>query len=229
MRILWFWIKLLPDLPWIYFSAKKALRLPYEERYAKLRKVASLIVKKLNVQIEVIGKENIPLQEGFMFAANHQGSADAFIFVDSCAITTTAVSKIEGKQIPFLSMWYDVMEVIFFKRESLKDGVRMANSLASYLLQGRNVLIFPEGTRSRSQIMNDFKPGSFKGAYKAKAPIIPLALINAYIPLDSKAKKKPVKVVYGQPLHYEEYGQWSTMQLASEVKERIQSMIDQYQ
>ena len=229
MRIFWFWIKILPNLPWIYFSAKKALKLPYDQRYAKLRKVANLIVRKLNVRIEVIDQSNIPLQEGFMFASNHQGSADAFIFVDSCLITTTAVSKIEGKKIPFLSMWYDVMEVIFFKRESLKDGVRMANSLASYLMEGRNVLIFPEGTRSRSQTMNEFKPGSFKGAFKTKAPIIPLALINAYIPLDSKEHKKVIKVVYGQPIHYEEYGQWSTMQLAIEVKDRIQAMIDQYQ
>ncbi|MEA5026370.1 MAG: lysophospholipid acyltransferase family protein [Erysipelotrichaceae bacterium] len=229
MRLIWFWIRIIPSLPWIYFTALKAQKLPYEQRFPLLKKVAVFVVGKLHIEIEIIGKNNIPLTEGFLFASNHQGSADAFILVSSSDVCITAVSKIEGQKIPFLSTWYKTMEVIYFKRESLKDAVRMASKLSEYLAMGRNVMIFPEGTRSRSQNMNEFKPGAFKGAMKARVPIIPIALINAYIPLDTKQKKEKIKVIYCQPIHYEEYAGWTTIQLAKEVKDRIQTAIDDYQ
>lgn len=225
MRLILFWLRILPSLPWIYSNARKANKLPYDQRYPLLKKAASMVIKAMRIDIEVIGKNNIPLQDGFLFAGNHQGTADAFIFINSCDVPITAVSKVEGAKIPFLSDWYNAMEVIFFKRESLKEGVLMARKLEEYLLKQRNVLIFPEGTRSFSQLMGDFKPGSFKGAVKAKVPIVPFALINAFIPIDSKQKRKTVKVVYCQPIHYEEYQDWSTRQLAEETKIRIQQVI----
>ncbi len=227
MRLVLFWIKLIPYLPWIYFNAKKAAKLPFGERYPLLRRTARKIVAINKLDVEAIGINNIPLKDGFLFVGNHQGTTDAFVFTEACSIPITAVSKEEANKIPFLSDWYKAMEVIFFNRDSLKDAVRMANQLSDYLKLGRNVLIFPEGTRSRSQKMNEFKPGSFKGAIKAKAPIIPFAFVNAYIPLDSKEKKKKIKVVFDQPIHYEEYKDWSTLDLAKEVQARIQTMIDE--
>ena len=229
MRLLLFWLKIIPYLPWLYFSAKNAEKLPYDQRYPMLKKAAARVVKTMKIKIDVIGKGNIPLKEGFLFVGNHQGTADAFIFITACDVPITAVSKAEGAKIPFMSNWYKAMEVIFFKRESLKDAVRMSNQLSDYLTRGRNVIIFPEGTRSFSQTMGEFRAGSLKGAVKAKAPIVPFALINAFIPVNSNQKRKTVKVVYCQPIHYEEYQDWSTTQLAQEIKDRIQQMIDLHQ
>ncbi len=202
--------------------------MPFEERFAYAKKQLSVIVKMLKVDIEVVGKNNIPLENGFLFVGNHQGSADAFVFLNSSPVSTTAVSKVEGKKIPFLSDWYDALEVIYFDRENMRDAVRMANDVAENLKNGRNVTIFPEGTRAKSNIMNPFKPGAFKGATKCKAPIVPFALVNAYIPLDSSEPVKPIKVVFLQPLHYEEYKDYSSQELSAEIQSRIQSAIDAY-
>ena len=51
---------------------------------------------------------------------------------------------------------------------------------------GRNYLIFAEGTRSKhGNHPQEFKGGSFKAAMKAKCPIVPVALIDTYKAFDT--------------------------------------------
>ena len=63
------------------------------------------------------------------------------------------------------------------------------------------------------------KGGSFKSAYKAKCPVVPTALINSFVPFDSHTiKPVTVKVIYLDPIPYEEYKGMKTLELAAEVK-----------
>lgn len=229
MRMVIFWLKLLIFIPGLYLDAKKAKKMPFEQRYAFLREKVIFITKLMNIPIETIGTNNIPLENGFLFVGNHQGTADMFVLIASNPVPTTAVSKSEGKKIPLLYDWYDAMEVVFFNRESLKDAVRMNKEVIENLKSKRNVTIFPEGTRSQSQQMNPFKPGSLKSAVTVHAPIVPFALVNSYIPFNSKEKIKTIKVVFLEPIHYEEYQKYSTQELADEIQKRIQNTINQYQ
>ncbi len=51
---------------------------------------------------------------------------------------------------------------------------------AALLEQGKSVIVFPEGTRSKGERMGEFKPGAFKMAFSAKAPIVPVAVDGSY-------------------------------------------------
>ena len=88
---------------------------------------------------------------------------------------------------------------------------------------GRNYLIFPEGTRSRrGNQVGDFKGGSFKCAVKAKAPIVPVALLNAFEPFDRNSiAPVTVQVHFLEPIYYEEYKDLKTTAIAELVRERI--------
>jgi 1-acyl-sn-glycerol-3-phosphate acyltransferase len=58
-------------------------------------------------------------------------------------------------------------------RESAMRSIEMG---AASLRQGHSFLIFPEGTRSRTDEMLPFKKGGFRMAIKAGAPIVPVAI-----------------------------------------------------
>ena len=101
--------------------------------------------------------------------------------------------------------------------------------MAEEVKKGRNFVIFPEGTRSKlGNKLLDFKPGSFKSAVKAKSPIVPAAIMNAFIPFDENhTKPVTVKVFYLEPLYYEEYKEMKTSEIAKEVKMRIEKIIEE--
>ena len=73
-----------------------------------------------------------------------------------------------------------------------------------------------------------FKGGSFKAATRARCPIIPVALINCFVPFDSKTTEHVnVQVHFLEPLLYEEYKDMKTTEIAAIVRERIQHTINE--
>ena len=90
--------------------------------------------------------------------------------------------------------------------------------------------IFPEGTRSRMGYkLLEFKGGSFKSAVRAKCPIVPCALIDSFKPFDENSiKPVTVRLIYMPPMYYEEYKGMKTVDIADEVKRRIENTIKDY-
>ena len=61
---------------------------------------------------------------------------------------------------------------------------------------------------------------------KAKCPIVPVALIDSYKSFDTKSiEKVNVQVHFMKPLLYEEYKDMKTVEIAQEVKSRIEKVI----
>ena len=92
---------------------------------------------------------------------------------------------------------------------------------------GRNYLIFAEGTRSRNgNEVQEFKGGSFKAATRAKCPIVPVALIDSFKPFDTNTiSQVTVQVHFLEPILYEEYQNMKTTEIAEIVKKRIEKVI----
>ena len=81
---------------------------------------------------------------------------------------------------------------------------------------------------SETNQVQDFKGGSFKAATRARCPIIPVALINCFVPFDSKTTEHVnVQVHFLEPLLYEEYKDMKTTEIAAIVRERIQHTINE--
>jgi 1-acyl-sn-glycerol-3-phosphate acyltransferase len=97
------------------------------------------------------------------------------------------------------------------------------------LKNGKNFVIFPEGTRSKNgNVIGEFKGGSFKPATKNKCPIIPVALIDSFKPFDTNSiKPVTVQVHFMEPMLYEEYKDMKTVEIASIVQNRIQEKINE--
>ena len=108
-------------------------------------------------------------------------------------------------------------------REDVRQSLTVIRSVIEEVDKGRNYLIFPEGTRSKSSNdLLEFHNGSFRCAVKTKCPVVPVALVDCYKVLDQKGSKPvTVQIHYLEPIHYEEYKDMNTKELAALVRDRI--------
>lgn len=198
-------------------------------------KLLKYIVKRANlggnVTIEAYGKENIPEQDGFMFFPNHQGLYDVLAIVDACPRPFSVVAKKEVANIPLLKQTFACMKAYMIDREDIRQSMEVINNVTKEVKNGRNYLIFAEGTRSKmGNRPQEFKGGSFKAATRAKCPIVPIALIDSFKPFDTNSiDPVTVQVHFLKPLEYEEYKDMKTTEIAKEVKERIEKVIAEYE
>lgn len=230
-RILLMVLYNLPFVPYWWWQlchlAKHAEEYTQEERWAVLQKITRHANKGGRVKIESYQKENIPETENFIFYPNHQGLFDVLSLIESCPRFFSVVNKKEVTHIPLLNQVFRIMGAYAIDREDIRQSMTVINKVAEEVRNGKNFLIFAEGTRSRQgNHPQEFKGGSFKSAYKAKCPIVPVALMNAYIPFDRNTiEKVTVKVIYLEPIPYEEYKDMKTVEIAAEVKRRIEEAI----
>lgn len=195
-------------------------------------KMLKYIVKRANiggnVTIKAYGQDNIPKENGFMFFPNHQGMYDVLALVDTCPIPFSVVSKIEVKNVPFLKQVFACMGAHFMDRDDIRQSMQVIMDVSKEVSEGKNYLIFPEGTRSKEgNKVGEFKGGSFKAATKAKCPIVPVALINSFEPFDTNSiKKVEVQIHYLEPFTYEEYKTLKTTEIAAEIQKRIEKVIE---
>lgn len=198
-----------------------------EQRYQLLR----MIVRRANwggrVTILATGLENIPKQNGFVFYPNHQGLYDTLAILDVCPVPFSVVAKKEVANIQFLKQVFACMKAFMIDREDVRQALEVIKKVEKEVGKGRNYLIFAEGTRSREgNHPGEFKGGSFKAATKAKCPIVPVALLDAFKPFDVKSiAPVTVQVHFLKPLLYEEYKDMKTVEIATEVKRRIEAAI----
>lgn len=233
-RILLMVFRLFLKTPYYFFliwrCGKKA-DITLDESYACVKKVTKAANRAGRVKIEAYGMENIPKENGFIFFPNHQGMFDVLVFLDSCPVTFSFVIKKEASNIILLKQIIAALDAIPIDRSDLRQSLNIINQVATEVQKGRNFLIFAEGTRSKmGNKLLPFKGGTFKSAVKAKCPIVPCALIDSFKPFDEKSiAPVSVKLIYLEPMYYEEYASMKTNEIAEEVKHRIEKAISAYE
>ena len=217
-----------------YMWCKLCYYASHVEKYTEKQRYDMLkfIVKRANlggnVHIDVHGQDNIPKEDGFMFFPNHQGLYDVLAIVDACPDHPfSVVAKQEVKNIQFLKQVFACMKAFTIDRDDVRQSMKVIMAVSEEVKNGRNYLIFPEGTRSKNgNQVGEFKGGSFKAATKAKCPIVPVALIDSFKPFDTKTiSQVDVQVYFLKPMLYEEYKDMKTVEIAAEVKRRIEEVI----
>ena len=210
--------------------AKNPDNYPEIDRWRHIQKIMKAAIRAGNVELIVTGKENIPDKDGLLLVANHQGMFDVVALVTAWDRILCAVYKIELKDLPLIKQIAASTKSYAMDRDDVRQSLTVIQGCTEQLKAGRNVLIFPEGTRSKlGNVMGEFHGGSFKAAVKAKADIQPFCVIDTYKILDQKGSKQlSCQLHFLKPIPYEEYAGMKTNEIAALVKARIQECIDQH-
>lgn len=126
-----------------------------------------------NFKIE--GKENIPKGGSYVFASNHRSYADPVLIAIPTRVPFTFMAKEELFKQNFLF-------TALIKAFGAFPVVRGAGDMGTIdeairrLNKGRNLVIFPEGTRSKDGTVGKGKTGVALIAARAQVPVVPVGI-----------------------------------------------------
>lgn len=185
-------------------------------------------VKASGADIKVYGNELIPKDKNVLFISNHQSDFDIAIFLALIEKNTGFISKIEMSKMPIVSNWMKHIHCTFMDRSDPKQSMKAILEGINTLKSGHSLVIFPEGKRSRSSKMNDFKAGSFKLATKSKVPIVPVTIDGSYKILEAnnfKIVPASVHVYIHEPIETENLSKEEMSNLPDKVYNIIKNSI----
>ena len=146
-----------------------------------------------NVKVE--GRENIPEKSGFIIASNHRTFADPpLIAVTAGCDIYSFVAKAELFRFPPFG-WL-IRKLGAFPVVRGKGDMKVISDSVERINQGRNLVIFPEGTRSKDGKVGRGKTGVALIAARSGAAVVPAGIV-----FEGKLRfRSKVTVKYGKPI-----------------------------
>lgn len=138
--------------------------------------IGSAICFFLGVHVQVDGQENVPEGGKICYMSNHQSMLDIAAFVGPGNLWASVIVKAELKKVPIIAQWCNALDCVFIERKSPHDSIKAIFRGVEKLKNGGSMLIYPEGTRSKSGKVEELKNGSLKLATRAKATIVPITV-----------------------------------------------------
>lgn len=192
---------------------------------------ARFVLRLAGVHVHVEGQEHL-LEETALYVGNHQGNYDIPIILFGLGPLKSIVAKSETAKIPVIRTWMTFFDCIFMDRDDPRQSLASLNRAQELLEQGRSVIIFPEGTRSKGPHMAEFKAGALRCAIRAKVPIVPFALDGSWRAMEAQnGIMRPADINMRILPHIETHdlSKAQTRSVSPEVQQRIQEALDDLQ
>jgi 1-acyl-sn-glycerol-3-phosphate acyltransferase len=184
-------------------------------------------MKFARIELTVAGKEVAPEGESFVVMSNHQSLYDIPVLFQGLKRRVRMVAKKELFQVP---IWAGAMRNAGFVELDRKNRVAAMRSLErarQAIENGTSIWIAPEGTRSPTGELGDFKKGGFHLALGTRARILPVSIDGTRFVLPAKGTRvqndQKVRLVVHEPIDTKDYNDKSREALIQKVREAIQS------
>lgn len=196
----------------------------------KLKWLSEQILKSLDVKLDIKYKnreaiDSLDKKEGVIFVCNHQSNLDIPAIVTALHMDVGFVAKYEMKRWPFFGTWMKKSNCVFLNRENPREGIKDIKKAVELIKEGYPTVIFPEGERSLTGKILNFKKGSFKLATETNGIIVPLTLKGTYDiqPRGTlkMARGKKVTLVVDEPIFVKNLSKDEEKVLATTVRDKI--------
>lgn len=183
----------------------------------------------LLTSIEVQGIEHIPRSGPCLLVGNHLSNFDPFCLIAYVPRHFHGIAKVELFHNWLAKGVLSGLEPILVRRSGVdRQALRQAEH---YLKQGAMVLVYAEGTRSKTGVMQEARAGAVFLAQRTGAPIVPIA-VSGTDKVFSKQfpwyHRLPVRLTIGQPFSLADLGQvthYTRHELAQAVMQRVGALL----
>jgi 1-acyl-sn-glycerol-3-phosphate acyltransferase len=163
---------------------------------------ARLSIYSTGSKVTLTGMEHVPTEGSICFVGNHQSLFDVPALLGWIGRPLGFIAKKELARIPVLSQWMLMLPSVLLDRDDPRQAMRAFKQAAQYIREGHPLVIFPEGGRSFTGIVQDFKPGALKLAQMANATIVPFAVdgTRKLLEIDKQVHSAHIKITLLPPV-----------------------------
>jgi 1-acyl-sn-glycerol-3-phosphate acyltransferase len=129
--------------------------------------------------VTITGRENIRPGTTYVLAANHLSLLDILVLFRLFR-DFKWVSKAEIFKVPLIGWNMSMNRYIRLQRGQRDSVVRMMEQAQRTLESGSSIMMFPEGTRSKSGELQRFKTGAFELALATGVPVVPIVISGTH-------------------------------------------------
>ena len=198
---------------------------PGENKAHKIANLwAKMLLKLTGIRVDVIGRENVLMNRPQIFMANHQSDFDVLIVLAHIPGQLRWIVKKELFKIPIFGKAMKSAGYIEIDRQNHEKAMKSLKEAAQKVREGKSVVTFPEGTRSKDGTVRPFKQGLFHLAIRAGVPIVPISIIGAHEIMPKRTLKiKPgrITMVIDRSVDVSGY----TIETRGELIERVRGII----
>ena len=165
----------------------------------------------------------------YLYLFNHGSIFDPFMIIGAVPQYITGVGAKKQFSWPIWGKLATKYGLIPIERKKINSAVKSLDALESAIGKGISAAVSPEGTRTKTGKINEFKKGPFHVAFNTGITIIPIALKGAYEAQnknDWRIKPGKIKTIFGEPIDKNHYAKLSIDELSIKVKIEIQKMLD---
>ncbi|HEX7243644.1 MAG TPA: lysophospholipid acyltransferase family protein [Longimicrobiaceae bacterium] len=170
---------------------------------------ARAIVRAAGVRIETRGLENVR-PEAQVIVSNHVSWFDIFALASVLPVPFHFVAKKELERIPLFGAAWKAAGHVSIDRSNRQLALESLRRAGEQIRRERSaVIIYPEGTRSRTGRLQPFKKGAFMLAVEAGVPVVPTVMVGSYDvmrPDSWRIRPRPVQIHFAEPIPTDGYG-----------------------
>ena len=185
---------------------------------------AKCILALSNIKVSVKGFSNLKPGRSYIYMANHMSNFDIPVLQAYLPVQFRWLAKAELYRIPLFGYAMKRAGYISIDRSNRKSAIESLNKAAKIIRNGVSVIIFPEGTRSRTNNVQPFKKGGFFLAVDSGVPIIPIIIHGTeQIMAKNQISIKPgnVTLEIAKPINSSDYTRKTKEDLMEKVKNII--------
>jgi len=133
------------------------------------------------VEIEVEGREHVDPGKRYVIVSNHTSNFDIPVLFLAIPTPIRFLAKKELYKIPLMGPGMDAAGIVKVDRGGARSTREAINAAAreSYRL-GYSLMVFAEGTRSRTGEMADFRTGAVRIARDNEADLLPVVISGSF-------------------------------------------------
>jgi len=206
--------------PWTLIT--RDVRLLYATGMAIIRTMVWLT----GARIQAEGLEKLDPAGTYIFMSNHVSNLDPIILMPLIPRRTSVLVKKELWRLPVVARAFDLASLVPVERHNRDAAIQSVRRATEVMNQGVNMMVYPEGTRSRDGRLLPFKKGPFFMAAETGFPIVPVTMVNTFEILPKgkfAAKRGTARLVFHPPIDPKSFS--SREELMEAVAKAIRSAL----
>lgn len=233
---LWRWLWVLPGIvvSTIVFGTISQIVAIFDRssraQIAVARKWARSLLWIAGVRVQIEGLERVRGVERCVWASNHVSYMDTPVMLACIPVQFFFLAKSELFKVPFMGWHLDRAGHVSVPIDDPRASLRTLSKAAGLLTErGVSVLFFPEGGRSETGELQEFKDGAAYIAIKAQVPLIPVALVGIrdILPMHTlDFKRGTIQLRFGQPITTAGLGPQARAEITNACRAQIVDMLN---